>query len=190
VAPPVIVLATESPQAKIFTLVHEIGHLALRQGGICLQIQDETARGGVEQFCNRLAAAALMPTALINMLLSNWQVVDTWDREDLYPLARRLKVSIPALALRFEELHIAPAGLFQRMFRPENADDQAAGSSGGQWPGVKISEMGGAYSTAIFTSWQRGLINTADAALAMSMPPQYVPLMGESLSRRRDRIGD
>ena len=54
----------DSPNGRIFTMFHELAHIALRQGGIC----DLGESGGrlldlndVEVFCNAVAGAALIP---------------------------------------------------------------------------------------------------------------------------------
>ena len=50
----------DSPRGRIFTLLHELAHIALGQGGLCdLHEQDEGE--WVEPFCNSVAAEALVP---------------------------------------------------------------------------------------------------------------------------------
>lgn len=193
--PPAIALSTESPQAKIFTLLHEFGHLGLRQGGICLQQEDNTERGRTERFCNQLAAATLMPRdEFIAIVREMFDVTPArpkrdWHRNDVRHIADEFKVSVPACALRLEETRLAPRGLYDSVTDSGDSDDDRPRGGGGHWPGVKIAEMGGAYSETIYKSWQQGLVNAADAALAMNMPTKYVPLMGEALQRRHDRLG-
>jgi len=57
---PVIVLNPgDSPRARAFTLLHELAHLAIRQAGVC----DLEVDQGIEAFCNKVAAATLVPRA-------------------------------------------------------------------------------------------------------------------------------
>src|SRR3989304_945255 len=56
---PVVVLNTkDSPQARCFTLMHELAHIALRKGGLC-DLDDHTARRPeelqTEVYCNNVA---------------------------------------------------------------------------------------------------------------------------------------
>ena len=54
-----------SPAARKFTLLHGYGHILLRKGGMCATSTNEasSAMQGVESWCNRFAAFALMPRA-------------------------------------------------------------------------------------------------------------------------------
>ena len=54
-----------SPAARRFALLHGYGHILLRKGGMCATSTNEasSAMQGVESWCNRFAAFALMPRA-------------------------------------------------------------------------------------------------------------------------------
>ncbi|MCY4618319.1 MAG: XRE family transcriptional regulator [Chloroflexi bacterium] len=62
--PAIAVNANESKEAQCFTLMHEFVHLLRRESGICDEHENSDARQ-VERFCNRVAAAALMPRSLV-----------------------------------------------------------------------------------------------------------------------------
>lgn len=190
--PPVIGLARESDQARIFTLMHELTHLMLRTGGICSEFEDHSQRGLVERFCNRVAAGVLMPRALIAAVVRSLfrDVTRYWSYENLEPVARALGVSIPATALRLEELGMAQEGLYEDIVgRPAAEIQRRAGGGGGtkSWPGVRIAERGTNYSKAVFDAWARRSITIADAAQAMNMRAKYVPRIGEAVIRRQER---
>ena len=54
----------DTPQARIFCLMHELVHLMLRQGGICNLSRCDAPSGGileVEAFCNAVASEILVP---------------------------------------------------------------------------------------------------------------------------------
>jgi transcriptional regulator with XRE-family HTH domain len=56
----------DAPRARIFTLLHEVTHILLSDGGICdlhESIEDEASR--IEAFCNRVAGAVLFPRAAL-----------------------------------------------------------------------------------------------------------------------------
>lgn len=62
---PIVVLnAKDSPRGKLFTLLHELAHLALRKGGLCdlhESTRPTTEADSTEVFCNRVAGAILVP---------------------------------------------------------------------------------------------------------------------------------
>lgn len=193
--PPVIGLARESDQARIFTLLHEFVHLTLRGSGMCSQFEDQSERGRIERFCNQVAANALMPAQLVERAIDEvfGPAAPVWNEEALRDLAGILCVSIPAVALRVEELGMAPDGTYEQwLYRaPPTIPKKEGGGGGGKgsWPGVRISERGLNYSAVVFSAWQNGLINKGDAARVMNMRPEYVPKIGEAVRRRRGSVG-
>jgi Zn-dependent peptidase ImmA (M78 family) len=60
--PPVIVLNPADTEAgRIFTLIHEYGHVLLGTGGICLPSTWPFRASAAELYCNRFAGALLVP---------------------------------------------------------------------------------------------------------------------------------
>jgi Zn-dependent peptidase ImmA (M78 family) len=52
----------DAPQARTFTLLHELAHIALRTGEALCDLTEQTpADARVEVFCNHVAGAALQP---------------------------------------------------------------------------------------------------------------------------------
>lgn len=108
---PVILLnGQDSDAGRVFTLMHEIAHLALHNAGICnpfeVPSKTKTLNTGTELFCNRVAAATLMPKI---SLLEDPQVRKAtrqteWPDDYLEPLARHYSVSREAMLVRLLEL--------------------------------------------------------------------------------------
>lgn len=193
--PPVITLASESPQARTFTLMHELGHLVLGQAAICNQFGGSSQHGRVEAFCNRLAASALMPNRLVTRSAKSVNPDDrTWTLALASDLAYDLKVSLPAACLRLSDLDLAPLSLFDAAMQrpaPEQTGSESKSSGGGanSWPGSRIAERGATFSHAVSSAWQQKLIATGDAAKLMNMKPKYVARIAASLESRRRRFG-
>lgn len=94
VLPIVILNGGDAHAGRIFTLLHELTHLLLRQGGVCdmAPIDDGTPDARVEVFCNAVAGNVLVPAdALLGALPQ--QDVHTWTMEELDDLARHFSVS-------------------------------------------------------------------------------------------------
>lgn len=97
---PVVVLnGQDHPRGRVFTLMHELTHLMIRQSGVCEPIKvgqrGRTPEERVEVFCNRVAGATLVPA---NALLSEREVQSVhqpteWDEDVLRSLARKFAVS-------------------------------------------------------------------------------------------------
>lgn len=94
VLPIVILNGGDAHSGRIFTLLHELTHLLLRQGGVCdmAPIEDGTPDTRVEAFCNAVAGNILVPAdALLDSLPQ--QGVHAWTMEELEGLARHFSVS-------------------------------------------------------------------------------------------------
>ncbi|MDS4054984.1 ImmA/IrrE family metallo-endopeptidase [Accumulibacter sp.] len=94
VLPIVILNGGDAHAGRIFTLLHELTHLLLRQGGVCdlVPIEDGTADARVEAFCNAVAGNALVPVDAILGAVPR-QGVQAWTMEELDGLARQFAVS-------------------------------------------------------------------------------------------------
>ena len=65
--PVIAVNGSDFYRPRLFTLLHELAHLGLRDGGLC-DLHESTSRfrdanDEIERFCNQVAAAVLMPEA-------------------------------------------------------------------------------------------------------------------------------
>src|SRR5579864_7802552 len=61
--PAVVVNIKDAPRGRIFTMLHEVTHIALNEGGIC-DLDDNQRRNAsarIEAYCNRVAGAILFP---------------------------------------------------------------------------------------------------------------------------------
>lgn len=91
---PVIILnASDSPLGRIFTLLHELTHLARSESGLCDEIEEaprDASSQSVEVYCNRVAGAVLVPTADLlgqpDVATSNGAVA--WSSDQLRGLRR------------------------------------------------------------------------------------------------------
>lgn len=82
----------DAPPARLFTLFHELAHVALGNGGFCDLHSD--ADGWIEPFCNQVAGEALVPTAALeaeSIVIRHSGPV--WTDGDLRTLANRFGVS-------------------------------------------------------------------------------------------------
>lgn len=128
-APAVIVSTKDTPNGRIFTLFHELTHLALRQNGICdLDEEDRPPEDRViEVFCNAVAGAALVPRddLLIQQVVATKGARAQWSDEELFQLGRRYRVSREVVLrrlLQFERTTLA----FYRKKRQQFLDEYAA----------------------------------------------------------------
>ncbi len=101
------------PQARSFSLCHELAHLVLRHDAATdiSSGREPAARvAAVERWCERTAAAVLLPASEVRTVVDPTD--GTGDFERARQLAVRFKVSLRAATVRLVELKLAPKGLY------------------------------------------------------------------------------
>jgi Zn-dependent peptidase ImmA (M78 family) len=180
---PAIVInkAEETEVAKTFSLIHEYAHLLIRRPGL----SDHNPKNPVEAFCNRFAAAFLMPDAALKKLLPRWpnEPVD-WTFGEVAAWARQLKVSQAALALRLEQAKLAPEGFYSRFNRPNLPVPAAPRLPPKVNPSiVRIFEIGGNLPGAVMGALDRGTISEVTAVQALGLNPEYFDKVRANVAR-------
>jgi len=95
--PVVMINPKDAPNARVFTMMHELCHVALRNSGVCEPESDRALPAeerGVEIFCNHVASAALVPMGdLLADETVDGQRNPSWADDDLDQIAKRFAVS-------------------------------------------------------------------------------------------------
>src|SRR5690606_25610860 len=121
------------------------------------------------------------------------QISSTPSRDSLRPMAQALSVSIPALALRLEEMGVVEDGTFEAasLLSYEGREVWRRKGGGGQntHPSPTIAERGTSFSDAVYGAWVAKEISLGEAAHAMGIRPDYVPLIRDKIESRHDRLG-
>ena len=106
-----------APNGRTFTMLHELVHILLVESSIC-DIDDFTPRGAdeirIEVFCNRVAAATLMPQRVFlahDTVRQHREGLSEWDDDEIRSLARTFGVSREAAVRR-----LATCGLTTQTF--------------------------------------------------------------------------
>lgn len=118
--PAIVVNRKDAQRGRIFTLLHEYTHILLGLGGLC--DLGEVGLGTpederIEVFCNRVAAAALLPReALLRMDVVRTQPTGTmtWSDEALQEIATQFNVSVEAVLRRLLTLGRTSTKFYQQ----------------------------------------------------------------------------
>jgi len=184
---PVIMISKseEHDPAKIFTLIHEYCHLLLREPGI----SDQNRSNPIEAYCNAFAAGFLIPRAALRAVLPRWpnEPVE-WTRAEIREWARQLKVSQQALALRLEDLRIAPTGFYNRMVAGQQKVVRRKPDSG-NYVNTQAFEMGNRYVLAVLNAESRGEIPKAEAAEMTQLAPAHFAKVRTQADQRFEFAG-
>jgi Zn-dependent peptidase ImmA (M78 family) len=168
--PVVVVNIKDSPLARIFSMLHELIHVLLRQGGVCdLDEVGERhpAEQQVEVFSNRVAGAVLIPEKELlaeELVVAHPAGSATWSDEEITLLARRYWVSQEVLVRR-----LLICGLTSREFYQEKRAQFAVRkkpSDKGFAPPAQmaISAAGHAFVRLVLDNYYRENITSSDVA--------------------------
>lgn len=110
-----IVLNTdETDNGKIFSLMHELCHILLRNTGVC-----DLNRSTVESYCNQFASEMLIPTSLFEELVEKYEVSAENADETAIKIARRLRVSRLAILTRLLNAKVISPKLYDTLSAEE-----------------------------------------------------------------------
>jgi len=103
--PVIVVNRKDAPQARTFSLLHEMTHLLLKSEGLCdlsTRVERPPEEQRLEVFCNAVAAACLMPAEAVKQhpIVAHASGDETWSDSDIVALARYFSVSREALLRR------------------------------------------------------------------------------------------
>lgn len=192
-APLVAVNTRQASEAKTFTLLHELVHVALRMPGVSdASIPFRVVTHGnlhvaVETFCNRVAAAILLPadSDALKGTFSDLTQTSSLDLDSFRKQARRYGVSKYALAYRLAALHPDLDDRVQAAVSKWFSFDNAKGSpakksTGGPPPSLTtLGRRGRAFSRAILTAVRDSRISTEDARDLLDLEPHHFSKLEE-----------
>ena len=118
--PVVILNGSDRPLGRIFTLLHELVHLAHRESALCdmrEQVPRNDEQERIEAYCNHVAGAVLVPAEFLNLEAdvrrANAQTV--WDNEQLSRYRRQFWASRETVLRRLLILGRTSAQFYRRM---------------------------------------------------------------------------
>jgi Zn-dependent peptidase ImmA (M78 family)/transcriptional regulator with XRE-family HTH domain len=166
--PVVVVNIKDAPRGRIFTLLHEVTHVMLNEGGIC-DLHDDDA----EAFCNRVAGATLFPreALLQNAIVRRHRKGDTaWTDYELQELSRQFGGSREAALVRLLTLKLTTQAFYDKMHkefhRIYDLQQKHRQEAEGFAPPhvVAISSAGSLFTGLVVESFNREKITASDVS--------------------------
>lgn len=186
VLPAIIVNRKDAYSGKVFTLFHELVHLALDRAGMC------DLRGGSEEevFCNSVAAEALVPSSYFkrNPLLPNDESVKSSAQE--YGVSeeviwRRLLDHGSITGSHYQAKRSELLERFERV-KEDERKRRAARGGGGPSPARDTVSLSGRYYTGlVLSALGNGSITSADAAEYMGVRAKHFDRISQEIVTTR-----
>jgi Zn-dependent peptidase ImmA (M78 family)/DNA-binding XRE family transcriptional regulator len=182
--PAVVVNIKDAYRGRIFTLLHEVTHLALNDGGIC-DLDDNQRRNAsarIEAYCNRVAGAVLFPR---NELLATSEVRShrsgdvPWSDAEIQALSRRFGGSREALLVRLLALGRTDEKFYYKKrdaYRLEYAKWREQRKEGFAPPHVvSLSSAGPLFTTLVIENFNREHITASDVSDYLQVRVKHLP---------------
>ena len=189
--PVVVVNRKDAPQRRLFSLLHEFAHVALRESGVSdmrLDRDQAVQDADLEMRCNSIAAASLMPTEAVT---AEYQaaVADEGGLTDIAitRIACRFGVSRPALLLWLVRLGRASWDLYFEKDAQYKAEYEREQASRKPQPDMKrnipqesLSDLGRPFIELVLGNYHQRNITLSDVAGYLGVRVKHV----ETIERR------
>ncbi len=189
---PVIGLnGSDFQRRRLFTLAHELAHLVLNAGGVCDMREDrkaDQAEDRIELYCNRVAAAAVMPRDALTAVavVARAQADRRWTTSELDALAKPFGASAESMLLRLISLDKASWDVywalkpdFQKGYE-EAKERQRQAESGPSYYVVKARDLGPGYVRVVLDAFRGRAITFLDVADYLDIRFDQIPKLEDA----------
>jgi Zn-dependent peptidase ImmA (M78 family)/DNA-binding XRE family transcriptional regulator len=173
---PVILFSKESPNAQAFTLGHELAHVLIQQSAISGSIPKtggEPKAREIEEWCDRFAAALLMPADKVGEWIKDVPVVGrAISDENLLAAAEYFGVSRHAMCIRLMHLGYVSQRFYWEDKKPQFDEEERRYRSFGRpkfYGRRYVGSLGNLYTSLVIEAWNGGRITNHTAAEFMGI---------------------
>ncbi len=181
--PMICVNASDTPNGRIFTLIHEFVHIVLREGGLCewehpeVQSQENAK---FEAFCNRVAGAVLVPE--INLMQEPVVQLNRgnqiWQDQDIRSLSRKFSVSREVILRRLVIVGSASES-FYRQKRAELLEEYSSLKKSVSFPVPYerrvVNATGNVFVRLVFDSYHNRRLSLAEVSSLIGVRIKHLP---------------
>ncbi len=181
---PVILLnGGDAYAGRTFSLLHELCHLIIRDGGLCLPGEERhSEEAGHEVLCNRVAGATLIPaeSLLAEPIVRRGTGPESWADEDLAALAREYSVSREAVLRRLLILGRTTDRFYRekrRQYGAEAAAREERDEGGHVVPQFRqaLNRVGRLYAKGVLESFYEGRVSASDLPRYLGLKLKHLP---------------
>lgn len=167
---------------KIFSLFHEVCHLALKRPGVSgLTSRVSSPNQEIEQYCDRFSASFLLPSSHYEVNKSLKVLSASLNYETARLVANKFKVSKYVIIRRALDLnYISPDEYWQTYNELRNIDNRnrpkAGEGRGGNYYAAQISYNGKRFVALVMDALQRHQINSFDVKRLVGLTPNNIEM--------------
>jgi Zn-dependent peptidase ImmA (M78 family) len=169
----------DAERRRLFTLLHELSHLALNAAGLCdlheVEGGPQRSEDRVEVFCNQVAASALMPkTQFLAAPLVKTALDHEWTLDELRQISHRFGPSSEAVLLHLVRLGRASWALYrerkvdlEKLYAEADERERQRRRErpgGPSWYVVHARDLGHGYVVSVLDAYRTRAISSLDVS--------------------------
>jgi Zn-dependent peptidase ImmA (M78 family) len=178
--PAIAVNSSYNSAARVFTVFHELAHIARGDQAVCGNPRDDA----LERWCERVAATILIPERDLRQYLDKWITMGLVSTvKDCQRVANHYRVSTRAAAVRIIQINRAVDGLYDLV----DQELETGPSTGGRsqepqtTPVIRIRELGNEIPRQLLLARDEGYLGEVQVR-------RYLDVNGEQLSDLANRV--
>jgi Zn-dependent peptidase ImmA (M78 family) len=186
---PVVSLnGSDSPNGRTFTLMHELAHLFIGEGGACNLREGSPAlqspNAHVEILCNAAAAKALVPEAVLTTqdVVAVHGTSPTWLDRELVGLARTFGVSREVILRRLLELGRTTDDFYKRKRDEWARVPRRTGTGPISQAQLAIRNAGKRFARSVLDAYSRDRITGPEASGLLGVKLKHLPEIDRRLA--------
>jgi Zn-dependent peptidase ImmA (M78 family)/transcriptional regulator with XRE-family HTH domain len=164
--------------SRIFSLLHELGHLASGSSGLCL-VESGNSSFQQERFCDTFAAHVLMPPDLVLTIAASRRGKELADAVD--EIADTLNIGKTSLLIRFRELNLITESECNEKIRELTQRAAAPGRGQSSRPSAVVKESGVLLPRLVFEAYNSDRLGLIDAGRILNVNYAYLDDVGAKL---------
>jgi Zn-dependent peptidase ImmA (M78 family) len=169
----VVINSKDQIEARVFTLLHELGHVLLHESGVSMPERTLLIQrvSPVEKWCNEFASAFLLPESVANIEFTEYKDTLT-DSPTLAKLSRRYKVSKSMLLYNMFKLRCISQKEYDTVlnrYKPEIIKGKPAGFAATSADKRCFQEKGEKFVSLVASNLEQGWITYSDALDFLSL---------------------
>jgi len=189
--PVVVVNIKDAYAARSFSLFHELAHIMLNRGGLCILKESgpQTDVQKTEVFCNHVAGASLMPAdALTNQPEVPLRLSSRISDEAVHELANRYGTSREAVLYRLVKLNRVTPEFYQRKrqaYAHERERRSQKARKGGFSPPhtMAIATSGRLFTSLVLQAYDDERITSSDVAEYLGVKLKHLDRIRAAISK-------
>jgi Zn-dependent peptidase ImmA (M78 family)/transcriptional regulator with XRE-family HTH domain len=179
-APLIAANTTWNPEARIFTLFHEYGHVLTRTPSACV---DGSSRppskrdDPTERWCERFASSVILPPEDLRryLLSQGWRRGQNITQlEVVRGAARHFKASLRATTISLIELGVADSSLYGALPHGTDGQHDGGGGAGRSRTQIKRDQYGGRTFETFSSALRREVVSHGDVLDYLDVPPEVL----------------